>query len=1576
MKRNKKRSSILKRTSMSNSESSSPAISETGQQNGTKTSKRISFSKRLSVKEFASGDDCITIWNNSYEQSADNCNTVSITNDKHTESNIIGDKIESHDLPILTGPNKENIILHNDLQISVTDSSMSATIRMDNSTVINQYFYKSPGKLNDKETIQNASMDLEDLKPYMYVDQSSFKTQLENSSSSCNMNLKTEQENESSDSEMSMEFFSGELAKNRSGQPFSKHKTLVFEKEELDITHTTTDIIVPKEKEIKNSEIDSTKAMKRNRRQTKIEINDMEISTTPIAPAKRDRRETVYDDPSVDLTLINNPKTLNQSHKSIGGNIKQDISKMFIDYTLTEDKKINKHIHNEKVPTVRCRQTIYFNNECILNDQPNNQKSISNKTANIIPTSEVEDMDETLVLPVNKCDNKSVEKELVFETCKNIQESHGDSTLFLAQTMQTSNFLIQEHVQENKGLKDIDDAINHCKINRKTKYFENDQMTIEPKIVLSSKSQYDTSPINVIDTKSQQNSKSNRQTIHKYQPMNETLVGQMEFNLNTDSESKAINTSHEEVHRMSLGMDKKSNRQTIYKNQPMNETLVGQKEFNLNTDSESKATNNPHEEVHRMSLEKDTKSQQNSKTKRQTIHKNQPINETLVHQMEFNFNTDLERRAKNTSNEDFHRMSLEIDTKSQQNSKSNRQTIYKNQPMNETLVGQKEFNLNTDSESKATNTSHEEVHIMSLEMDTKSQQNSKSNRRTIYKNQPMNETLVGQKEFNLNTDSESKATNTSHEEVHIMSLEMDTKSQQNSKTKRQTIHKYQPMNETLVGQMEFNLNTDSESKAINTSHEEVHRMSLEMDTKSNRQTIYKNQPMIETLVGQKEFNLNTDSESKATNTPHEEVHRMSLEKDTKSQQNSKTKRQTIHKNQPMNETLVHQMEFNFNTDLERKATKIHHADEQKTAVDALRIELQTLNVSPQHNIAKNNRRATIIFKEDNEQSSDIDLTLQNISPKKVCEDIDESKIHEIKMPQCSSKIPKPIFKPTLGATSIILQNELNVSNTQNRTIYEKSMHVEQIENPKNLNINDKLDVLESKNTITDLEESQNKKTKSSKSDLRQTIFFKNTNITSDASFVSDTTTNKRSKNSMCTEELYSKYEEIPNVMDKTYTGMDNLSYKRFNNLNNTMQNNESLDKISDVNLTLNDTQKSSIDPITACSYANITMVNSTCSKTPELFNAFKLENTNNQSSRKSFTMSESTIAESSFLISSLDGLSPNVSARRSLCNEIYEQIRLKVLKATTTNTCPCKCSQESQSINLNTTSTLPDWLKTNKRTYCGKSVAEMEKDFDVQLAKLDTDQNTSYLKPETPSVRFLLENLREGLKQELEQIPEESRCPAPYPSNKPYYYLLKNKLHSENLPWALVNIITAPGGIIQLRNEKLKSVLLTIKIEPNSFKDNGLYLYSSIKFLPNSSHPVSSPFAAVLFEKFSTACPSESSLLYMCSNSNQLFEFLAKIDHKITEICTNTVQLFSILSEYGCTPFIEDSQLMAKKAVVNHSMMQVFRFYLNLTDVNNFQPSDIAIIPECTEVKEKLSKCLIRGIELLEYFLKNIEIIL
>uniref|UniRef100_A0A336KES3 CSON009478 protein n=1 Tax=Culicoides sonorensis TaxID=179676 RepID=A0A336KES3_CULSO len=1349
MKRNKKRSSILKRTSMSNSESSSPAISETGQQNGTKTSKRISFSKRLSVKEFASGDDCITIWNNSYEQSADNCNTVSITNDKHTESNIIGDKIESHDLPILTGPNKENIILHNDLQISVTDSSMSATIRMDNSTVINQYFYKSPGKLNDKETIQNASMDLEDLKPYMYVDQSSFKTQLENSSSSCNMNLKTEQENESSDSEMSMEFFSGELAKNRSGQPFSKHKTLVFEKEELDITHTTTDIIVPKEKEIKNSEIDSTKAMKRNRRQTKIEINDMEISTTPIAPAKRDRRETVYDDPSVDLTLINNPKTLNQSHKSIGGNIKQDISKMFIDYTLTEDKKINKHIHNEKVPTVRCRQTIYFNNECILNDQPNNQKSISNKTANIIPTSEVEDMDETLVLPVNKCDNKSVEKELVFETCKNIQESHGDSTLFLAQTMQTSNFLIQEHVQENKGLKDIDDAINHCKINRKTKYFENDQMTIEPKIVLSSKSQYDTSPINVIDTKSQQNSKSNRQTIHKYQPMNETLVGQMEFNLNTDSEK-----------------------------------------------------------------------------------------------------------------------------------------------------------------------------------------------------------------------------------VHIMSLEMDTKSQQNSKTKRQTIHKYQPMNETLVGQMEFNLNTDSESKAINTSHEEVHRMSLEMDTKSNRQTIYKNQPMIETLVGQKEFNLNTDSESKATNTPHEEVHRMSLEKDTKSQQNSKTKRQTIHKNQPMNETLVHQMEFNFNTDLERKATKIHHADEQKTAVDALRIELQTLNVSPQHNIAKNNRRATIIFKEDNEQSSDIDLTLQNISPKKVCEDIDESKIHEIKMPQCSSKIPKPIFKPTLGATSIILQNELNVSNTQNRTIYEKSMHVEQIENPKNLNINDKLDVLESKNTITDLEESQNKKTKSSKSDLRQTIFFKNTNITSDASFVSDTTTNKRSKNSMCTEELYSKYEEIPNVMDKTYTGMDNLSYKRFNNLNNTMQNNESLDKISDVNLTLNDTQKSSIDPITACSYANITMVNSTCSKTPELFNAFKLENTNNQSSRKSFTMSESTIAESSFLISSLDGLSPNVSARRSLCNEIYEQIRLKVLKATTTNTCPCKCSQESQSINLNTTSTLPDWLKTNKRTYCGKSVAEMEKDFDVQLAKLDTDQNTSYLKPETPSVRFLLENLREGLKQELEQIPEESRCPAPYPSNKPYYYLLKNKLHSENLPWALVNIITAPGGIIQLRNEKLKSVLLTIKIEPNSFKDNGLYLYSSIKFLPNSSHPVSSPFAAVLFEKFSTACPSESSLLYMCSNSNQLFEFLAKIDHKITEICTNTVQLFSILSEYGCTPFIEDSQLMAKKAVVNHSMMQVFRFYLNLTDVNNFQPSDIAIIPECTEVKEKLSKCLIRGIELLEYFLKNIEIIL
>lgn len=139
----------------------------------------------------------------------------------------------------------------------------------------------------------------------------------------------------------------------------------------------------------------------------------------------------------------------------------------------------------------------------------------------------------------------------------------------------------------------------------------------------------------------------------------------------------------------------------------------------------------------------------------------------------------------------------------------------------------------------------------------------------------------------------------------------------------------------------------------------------------------------------------------------------------------------------------------------------------------------------------------------------------------------------------------------------------------------------------------------------------------------------------------------------------------------------------------------------------------------------------------------------------------------------------------------------------------------------------------------------------------------------------------------------------------------------------------APIGIIQLRNNKLKSVLLHILIEPESLKKKEKFEYQTVKFIQNLIHrkfcrpwllhlphtqiwhkmiyitAPSSPFTVVLFESFIKQFALETSFLSKCTDSNCLFDFLAKIDEAISQIHTNVGQLFYILNDHKATAYIE-----------------------------------------------------------------------
>ena len=81
-------------------------------------------------------------------------------------------------------------------------------------------------------------------------------------------------------------------------------------------------------------------------------------------------------------------------------------------------------------------------------------------------------------------------------------------------------------------------------------------------------------------------------------------------------------------------------------------------------------------------------------------------------------------------------------------------------------------------------------------------------------------------------------------------------------------------------------------------------------------------------------------------------------------------------------------------------------------------------------------------------------------------------------------------------------------------------------------------------------------------------------------------------------------------------------------------------------------------------------------------------------------------------------------------------------------------------------------------------------------------------------------------------------------------------------------------------------------------------LKASSCFVFQISAPTS-PFALEVLNEFLKIHPFESSLLYMCENSNQLFECLEKLNEIIIN-CDNRVRrLFSILNEYEATSYTE-----------------------------------------------------------------------
>ncbi|XP_063696814.1 uncharacterized protein LOC134827881 [Culicoides brevitarsis] len=880
-----------------------------------------------------------------------------------------------------------------------------------------------------------------------------------------------------------------------------------------------------------------------------------------------------------------------------------------------------------------------------------------------------------------------------------------------------------------------------------------------------------------------------------------------------------------------------------------------------------------------------------------------------------------------------------------------RKTTYNAEDMNETMAGQqKQSNVQSNLrktehfvdesmkiESNKTNR-HQTILVPvpindSLEdqmiLEPKTNKSSKI-RGTIYAAQDMNETL----EAKTVEKGQKIRRQTNIAPISMNESDINSSNVVNghpSKSARGTIYAAQEINETLI----------DENMMIEPKNEGQERK----QSKNLRPTIYSTEDINETLTDEENSKKNLFSNKRPTSTETISM----TESDMETTQNlvlqaaaltnipPRLSRGTIYAPKEIDDTLHEDEKPEKTQELSKNALK---RNRRVTTVENLSMNLSSLNVTPPSNIPRKKERRESPFHRDSVPYSDADLTLGNLSlapnahsthhGARIQQDMNLTKGSTQKSGRTPSKIPVP--------ARMKLEPKLT-QGTDRKITFDKSIEIEK-SRPKE-------DICDS----DDMEETlvaEKSAMEEPKIDVNEEKFDQPDSL---------------------------RRQTVANPMNSIrYSNiqMAELSTRRFKDL--TIQDNELLDKESDINLTLSSTLTEPIKSNNAsvyqpCSYANITLekvVSPQVSINPVLID--------------SCVCSDTSMQENSFSVSKIAGISPNVSVRMSLGNEVVEQIRQRVLKQSPLYCKNCKCMSESRvnqsAFNSATSSAAPliDWTRFPQVQHKNKSIDQMEKDF---LQAYQSTDNKIKQYPEIPPFVFLMKNLKESLNEQLKEFEEEllstdDRIPAPFPSDKPFEFLIKNKLESENLPWKVTRSLHAPIGKFQLRNNKLKSVLLHFEIEPNSLKSKEMFVYQSVKFIKNILHPPSSPFSAVLFDTFTKIVPIETSLLFMCQNSNSLFEFLAKMDETISQIHANVARLFSILTDNKANVYIENSKLVAKVSVIDDGF-QIIRVFMNLADPNNFQLQDIRTEPDVPDFREFAATCNLKGIEFLEHFLGNIK---
>lgn len=641
-------------------------------------------------REFADGDDCITIWNNSYEKSAEHCSTAVSSIETTTGSSMI---VKS-ELPILSGPNKENIIMDNDfLVMASVNNTLSTTLQFENTAMAaNNFLYKSPGK-NEKKTeeidknIENDSMELEDIgiKNIRASPTSFGKKVVDGDISFINnpeFNSETKSTESDTNSEMSLELFCGEL--NNGSFPAEKnHRTVVFEKEELEISEIEEQSNDNKVTSIRTSMFDKSipstdNAKKRNRRQTKVELHDMDVSSetaTPIAPAKRDRRETILDSNSIDITL--KPCVPKEPHKEHRKTIIQ-----------TDDM-------NETLPGKKVRKTIVFQNENMMEDvsiacNSRNGEMIKDQTLLTLKGSAscvlkpskyaresvyaTQEMNETLY--AIKEDKKTVEQNTrarANEERANEESTPRRETIYTAQAMNETMANDEPQAAEQKN--------NHLaneRISSKTNNVPRRQtivaaMSMDESPIVS-KSKMSLGPVSTRNhanaSRAQKSSKYSRESVYTAQDMNETLVDQVQEVEDICTVSRETHCYEHERSVIKQNMSEaEAKEESVSLAQDMNETMANQQSANV--------------------LQRRT-------TDRKT---NYFDNESMVLESDKHFETQKEKKVVDTNKNNLpartsQRMSIvplsTLTTGKQglKSSKHTRESVYVPQEMNETLLEQ------------------------------------------------------------------------------------------------------------------------------------------------------------------------------------------------------------------------------------------------------------------------------------------------------------------------------------------------------------------------------------------------------------------------------------------------------------------------------------------------------------------------------------------------------------------------------------------------------------------------------------------------------------------------------------------------------------------------------------------------------------------------------------------------------------------------------------------------------------------------------------------------------------------------